>query len=48
MVGHLNESKIFMNGLETRALIKLNTGSMVTCMSEKGLYMIWAKNGHMK
>lgn len=33
MVGHPNESKIFMNGLETRALI--DTGSMVTCMSEK-------------
>lgn len=33
MVGHPNESKIFMNGLETGALI--NTGSMVTCMSKK-------------
>lgn len=33
MVGHPNESKIFMNGLETNALI--DTGSMVTCMSEK-------------
>lgn len=33
MVGHPNESKIFMNDLETRALI--DTGSMVTCMSEK-------------
>lgn len=28
-----NESKIFMNGLETRALI--DTGSMVTCLSKK-------------
>lgn len=33
MVGHPNESKIFMNGLETRALI--DTVSMVTCMSKK-------------
>lgn len=33
MVGHPNESKIFMNGLETRALI--DTGSMVTCLSKK-------------
>lgn len=33
MAGHPNESKIFMSGLETRALI--DTGSMVTCMSEK-------------
>lgn len=32
MVGHPNESKIFMNGGKTRALI--DTGSMVTCMSE--------------
>lgn len=32
MVGHPNESKIFMNGLETRALI--DTVSMVTCMSK--------------
>lgn len=35
MAGHPNESKIFMSGLETRALI--DTGSMVTCMSEKFL-----------
>lgn len=33
IVGHPNESKIFMNGLETRALIE--TGSMVTCLSKK-------------
>lgn len=33
MVGHPNESKIFMNGLETRALI--DTGSMVTCLLKK-------------
>lgn len=33
MVGHPNESKIVINGLETRALI--DTRSMVTCMSEK-------------
>lgn len=33
IVGHPNESKIFMNGLETRALI--DTGSMVTCLSKK-------------
>lgn len=33
IVGHANESKIFMNGLETRALV--DTGSMVTCLSKK-------------
>ncbi|XP_061185873.1 uncharacterized protein LOC133193977 [Saccostrea echinata] len=33
MVGHQNESIIFVNSLEIKALI--DTGSMVTCMSEK-------------
>ncbi|XP_061180597.1 uncharacterized protein LOC133189209 [Saccostrea echinata] len=33
MVGHSNESRIIINGVETEALI--DTGSMVTCMSEE-------------
>lgn len=33
MVGYLNESKIFMSGLEIRVLIDI--GLMVICMLEK-------------